>query len=175
MSDSGEIINRVASSGLVTINLEDFLSVGDRVQIDVASHLFQGLVLKEKDFRAFLEEEDWAKYNGKNVSIICSADAIVPTWAFMLIITHLSGIADHVTFGTYDELERELFLKRLAKVDPEEYRDARVVIKGCSNFPVPISAYCELTRLLTPVVKSLMFGEPCSTVPLFKKKKLSAK
>lgn len=165
-----EIVNRVAESGLVEINLEDFYPKGERVLIDVKDNLFQGLILKEKDFREFVKNENWTKYQNKFVSIICSADAVVPTWAYMLIATSLQPFAKKFVFGDVKTLETVLFLESLSKINSEEFRDKKLVIKGCGNLPVPESAYVELTRILTPVAKSIMFGEPCSTVPVYKQK-----
>lgn len=165
-----EIINRVAESGLTEINLEDFYPKGERALIDVRDNLFQGLILKEKDFREFVKNEDWKKYQDKFVAITCSADAIVPTWAYMLIATSLQPFAKKIVFGDLKTLETVLFLESLSKINIEEFRDKKLVIKGCGNLPIPESAYVELTRILTPVAKSLMFGEACSTVPVMKKK-----
>ena len=165
-----EIKNRVAESGLTEIHLEDFYPEGERVLIDVKNNLFQGLILKEKEFREFVKNEDWKKYQDKFVAITCSADAIVPTWAFMLIATSLQPFAKKFVFGDLKTLETILFNEALSKINPEAFKEKRVVIKGCGEIPVPESAYVELTRILTPVVKSIMFGEPCSTVPVFKKK-----
>lgn len=165
------IINRVANSGLVTIDLEQYYHPGERVIYDLKDHLFQGLILREKEFRQSLKETDWTFFKDKNVAIICSADAIVPLWAYMLVAIHLDSYANMVVLGNLDELENRLFQECLAKIRAEEYKDAKVVIKGCSRFSVPGYAYVEITRLLIPYVQSLMFGEPCSTVPLFKRKK----
>lgn len=165
-----KIINKVAESGLIEINLEDYYPQGERVQIDVKENLFQGLVLKEKDFREFVKNEEWKKYQDKFVAITCSADAIVPTWAYMLIATSLQPFAKKFAFGDLKTLETILFNEALVKINPEEFRDKKLVIKGCGNLPVPESAYVEVTRILTPIAKSIMFGEPCSTVPVYKKK-----
>jgi hypothetical protein len=164
-----EIINRVASSNLISIDLEDFYHEGERVVYDIAQNLFQGLILKEKDFRAFLKAHDWTQYQGKNVAICCSVDAIVPTWAYMLLSIQLSPYANMVVFGDLQTLEFALFKEAIAKMDLEKLKGQKVVIKGCANKPIPLAAYTELTRVLTPYVSSLMFGEPCSTVPLYKK------
>jgi hypothetical protein len=164
-----EIKNKVAESGLLEINLEDFYPKGERVLFDIKDHLFQGLILKEKDFREFVKKEDWSKYTNKFVAITCSADAIVPTWAYMLLSTSIQPFAKNVVFGDLKTLETVLFTQALSKVNPEDFRDKRAVIKGCGNLPVPESAYVELTRILTPVAKSIMYGEPCSTVPVMKK------
>lgn len=164
------IINKVTNSGLITFDLEDLYDKGERVIYDLKDNLFMGMILKEKDFRDFLKTHDWTQYAGKNIAITCSEDAIIPTWAYMLLTIKLQPVANSVVFGTLEELENKLFFDALQKVNPEEYRGARVVVKGCSKVPVPTAAYVEITRLLQPVVQSLMFGEPCSTVPLYKKK-----
>jgi Protein of unknown function (DUF2480) len=164
------IINRVASSGLVTLDLEDYYHSGERVVYDLKDNLFMGMILKEKDFRAFLKENDWSQYAGKNVAITCTEDAIIPTWAYMLLTLQLQPYAHTVVFGTLDDLAEKLYFDAIATIDPETYRGAKVVVKGCSKVPVPTAAYVEITRVLAPVVQSLLFGEPCSTVPLFKRK-----
>lgn len=166
-----EIINKVANSGLVTLDLEDYYHQGERVVYDLKDNLFMGLILKEKDFREFLKSHDWAQYAGKNVAITCTEDAIIPTWAYMLLTLQLEPHANAVVFGSLNHLEEKLYFDAIARIDVEAYRDVRVVVKGCSKHPVPTAAYVELTRKLQPVVQSLMFGEPCSTVPLFKKPK----
>ncbi len=165
-----EIVNKVAESGLLEINLEDYYPKGERVLLDIKEHLFQGLILKEKDFREFVKKEDWSKYKDKFVAITCSADAVVPIWAYMLLSTSIQPFAKNVVFGDLKTLETVLFTQALSKIDPEDFRDKKAVIKGCGNLPVPDSAYVELTRILTPVAKSIMYGEPCSTVPVMKKK-----
>lgn len=164
-----EIINKVAESGLVTINLEDFYHSGSYVTLDIKDQLFMGLILKEKDFREFIKTHNWEQYLNANVAIICSADAIIPTWAYMLIAAKLSGVANHFVFGDQKHLESSLFDRALAQLDTAQFADKRVVIKGCGDKSVPESAYVEISRLLVPVAKSIMFGEPCSTVPVFKK------
>ena len=165
-----EIINRVDQSGLTELNLEEYYPAGERVLIDVKENLFQGLILREKDLREFVKNENWEKYKDKFVALTCSADAIVPTWAYMLIATSLQPFAKKIVFGDLKTLETILFQESLSKINPEDYRDKKLVIKGCGNLPVPESAYVELTRILTPVTKSIMFGEPCSTVPVMKRK-----
>lgn len=164
-----EIINRVANSGLISLDLEDYYHKGERVVYDLKENLFQGLILREKDFREFLKSHDWSSYEGKNVAITCSEDAIIPTWAYMLLTLYLEPFAANIVFGDLEQLEEKLFFDALARIDVESFRGKKVVIKGCSKYPVPISAYVEITRLLKPVVQSLMFGEPCSTVPLYKR------
>lgn len=164
------IINKVASSGLVTLDLEDYYHQGERVIYDLKDNLFMGMILKEKDFREFLKNHDWSIYEGKNVAVICSEDAIIPTWAYMLLALKLSPFANAVVYGSLEQLEDKLYFDAIAKINPADYAEARVVVKGCSKVPVPTSAYVEITQKLMPYVKSLMFGEPCSTVPLYKKK-----
>lgn len=166
---SEEIINRVANSSLVTFNLEDYYNKGERVLYDIKQNLFQELILKEKDFRVFVKEFDWSQYKGKNVGIICSVDAIVPTWAYMLLATRLENYANTVLFGGLECIEQALYQQALSKINVEAFRNAKVVIKGCGELPVPVYAFVEISRLLTPVVQSLMYGEPCSTVPIYKK------
>lgn len=164
-----EIVNKVAQSGLVTIDLEDFYSEGERVLFDIKDLLFQGLILREKDLREFVAKEDWSKYKNKFVAILCSVDAVIPTWAYMLLTIHLEPYAKKIVFGDLEILEINLFTESLSKLKVDDYNDARIVIKGCGKLPVPTFAYVELTRLLRPVAKSIMYGEPCSTVPLYKK------
>ncbi|WP_266203133.1 DUF2480 family protein [Pontibacter kalidii] len=168
---SEEIINRVAQSALVTLNLELLLHPGERVVYDIKDNLFQGLILREKDFRAFVKDHDWSQYAGKNVAITCSVDAIVPTWAYMLLASKLQNHANYYVFGDLEDLEQALMQEAIAKVDMEEYRDAKVVVKGCGSIPVPTYAYVEVMRKLLPVAASIMYGEPCSTVPIYKKPK----
>jgi hypothetical protein len=166
-----EIKNRVSESGLIEFNLEDYFPQGNRILIDVKDNLFQGLILREKDFREYVKNENWKKYEGAYAAITCTADAVVPTWAYMLLTTALSPFAEKIVFGDLKTLETVLFNDALSKINPEDYRGKRIVIKGCSNLPVPESAYVELTRLLRPVAKSIMYGEPCSTVPIYKEGK----
>ena len=166
----GEIINKVQQSGLITIDLEEYYPKEERVEYDLAQNLWQGLALKEKDFREFVSANDWSVYKNKLVAITCTADAIVPTWAFMLVSGSVQPYAKKIIFGNLQELESAVFSDIIRSLDANIFRDARVVIKGCSKLPVPVSAYVELTNKLLPVVKSLMFGEPCSTVPIYKKK-----
>ncbi|RYG09297.1 MAG: DUF2480 family protein, partial [Chitinophagaceae bacterium] len=157
-------VNKVANSGLITLNLEDYYQHGERVAYDIKDNLFQGLILREKDFRAFVKEHDWSQYTDKNVAVYCSADAIVPTWAYMLLANKLAPYANEVVFGTLETLEAVLFSKALNKIDINTFAGERIVVKGCADFNVPVAAYVEITNLLTPVVKSIMYGEPCSTV-----------
>jgi hypothetical protein len=165
---SDEIINRVASSALITFNLEDYYHTGERVVYDIRQNLFQDLILKEKDFRAFVKDNDWQKYEDKNVAITCSSDAVIPTWAYMLLATKISPYANMVVFGNLEALEQTLYQQVLEKIDLEQFRDQRIVVKGCSKVDVPVFAYVESIRLLQPLAKSIMYGEPCSTVPIYK-------
>ncbi|MDB5019357.1 MAG: hypothetical protein JWQ28_484 [Pedobacter sp.] len=164
------IVNKVASSGLVTLNLEEYYHKGERLIYDIKDNLFHGLILREKDFREFIKTHNWSAYANKNVAIICSADAIVPTWAYMLLANRLSVFANEVVFGDLETLEAVLFTKAIAKIDFGIYRDERVVVKGCADIEIPVYAYVEITTELTKVAKSIMYGEPCSTVPIFKRK-----
>lgn len=164
-----EIRNKVAESSLITFNLEDLYQLGPRSTFDLKDFLFQELLLREKDYRQQLLDLDWAQYAGHFVNIQCSADAIVPQWAFMLAATYLEPVAKRVVMGSSETLETVLFLESLANLDVEQFRDERVIVKGCSKYPVPTSAYVEFVSRLRPVAKSLMYGEACSTVPLFKK------
>ena len=165
---SDEIVNKVANSGLITIDLEEFYPKGERVLFDIKPLLFHELILKEKDFREFIKQHDWASYQDKMVSITCTADAVVPTWAYMLVSIALEPFAKKIVFGNLETLEAILFSEVLHSITYSDYQDKRVVIKGCSNLPVSTNAYVELVRGLKPFAKSIMYGEPCSTVPLYK-------
>lgn len=167
------IINKVASSGIITLDLEEMYPHGERVVFDLKPLLWQEIALKEEDLRNFVKTHDWSQYKDKFVSIHCSADAIVPTWAYMLVASSLQPHAAFVTQGDAEHLERAIFTRFVLQMDEEPYRSSRVVVKGCSKLPVPLNAYVELSAKLLPVVKSLMFGEPCSTVPLYKAPKPS--
>jgi hypothetical protein len=164
------IINKVASSGLVTLNLEEYYHKGERLIYDIKDNLFHELILREKDFREFIKSHDWSSYSDKNVAIVCSADAIVPTWAYMLLANKLAPYANEVVFGDLETLEAVLFTRALSKIDFSTYADERVVVKGCADIEIPVYAYVEITKQLTKVAKSIMYGEPCSTVPIFKRK-----
>ena len=172
MEPGNEIINRVAASSIVTFDIEEFFTPGERVTIDIANQLYQGLILKEKEFREYIKNTDWSFYKDKFVAITCSADAIVPTWAFMLVGIALQPFAAKIVFGGTDKLEEELYRKKLENVDWEKFRDQKVVIKGCSKYNVPAALFVEVSVRLRPIVSSLMFGEPCSTVPLFKSRSM---
>ncbi len=164
------IVNKVASSGLITLDLEAYYNQAERVVYDIKDNLFHGLILREKDFREFIKTHDWSQYTGKNVAITCSADAIVPTWAYMLLSNKLSPYVNELVFGSLETLEAVLLSKALAKIDFNTFANERVVVKGCADIDIPIFAYVEITRQLSKVAKSIMYGEPCSTVPIFKRK-----
>jgi Protein of unknown function (DUF2480) len=164
-----EIINKVANSALVTINLEELVAVGEIAEIDLKELLFQGLILREKDVRDYIKNTDWTAYQNKSVAIFCSADAVIPTWAFMLIGIALQPHAAGVVYGSRAELIARIFNESLNKVDWGKFKDAKVVIKGCSDQHIPESAYVEAATRLRPYASSIMYGEPCSTVPLYKK------
>jgi hypothetical protein len=162
------ITNKVTASGLVTIDLEAYYPAEEIAVIDIKDQLYQGLILREKDFREFVKNHDWSSFTGKLATITCSADAIVPTWAYMLVSLALEPFAKKIFFGTAAEALNYFFTERLASINPSDYKDARVVIKGCSDRQVPVNAFVTLTAMLKPHVKSIMYGEPCSTVPLYK-------
>ncbi len=165
------LVNKVAESGIITLSLESFIPEdGELAVFDIKPLLFREMILREKDFRAALPELDWEQYRGKQVAVTCSADAIIPMWAYMLIASSLAPVAASVFAGTPDELRTSLILKNIAAVDTALYTDKRVVIKGCGDKVMPEGAYVAITATLRPVVKSLMYGEPCSTVPVYKKK-----
>ena len=172
MSGEEQIINKVANSALITFNLEDYYEPGDRVLLDIKDQLYEGLVLREKDFRDFIKIHNWAQYENKFVAITCSTDAIVPTWAYMLLAIALKPFARRVIFGSLQELEIENYRNALSKIQWSDFKDAKIVIKGCSKVDVPVAIYVEVVNQLKPHVASLMFGEPCSTIPLFKKSKV---
>lgn len=165
-----EIVNKVAQSGLITFNLEEYLPK-NLIDFDLEPFLFQGLILKEKDFRASLKEHNWDAYQEKDVCLFCSADAIIPHWAYMLLSSYLVDVANSINFGTQDQCKKKVFLEKLNALDTEAYKDKRIIIKGCGEAEVETYAYVEITRIFLPVAKSIMYGEPCSTVPIYKKKK----
>lgn len=167
---SEEIINKVANSGIIQLDLEEIAPKGDVIVYDIKQNLWQELVLKEEEFRDFIKSNDWSVYTRKNVVLTCSTDAIVPTWAYMLLIAALKPVANKVIFGSVETMYALLWADSFAQLNLDQFNDARVVVKGCSTIPVPEAAFSDLTNLLVPRVKSLMFGEPCSTVPVFKRK-----
>lgn len=165
-----DITNKVASSGLITIDPADFSPEGKRTVIDIKPLLVEEFLLREKDFREYVKTTDWSVYNGQFIAITCSNDAIIPVWAYMLLASALEPFAKKIVFGNAEALEEVLFSEQLSKIEPGDYRDQRIVIKGCGDVHVPVSAYVELTRILKPVAKTIMYGEPCSTVPVYKSK-----
>ncbi|MBC7890237.1 MAG: DUF2480 family protein [Ferruginibacter sp.] len=165
-----EIINKVSESALITLNLEEYFP-GEEIELfDMKDYLFMGLILKEKDFREALKNIELDKFSNKLVAVTCSADAVIPVWAYMLVASYLQPVAKEVAFGTEAELKKQLLLKNIAQINVDGFTGKRVVIKGCGELPVGEAAYLEATKLLRPVAKSIMYGEPCSTVPIFKRK-----
>ena len=168
---SDEIINKVAESGLITIDLEKYLpNKGDVAVFDLKEFLFMGMILKEKDFREALKQHDWEKYRNKNVAITCSADAIIPVWAYMLVTSYLQPLAKETMVGNEKEMYKATIIKNISSINIGEFDGKRIVLKGCGETPIDDFAYAEATRVLLPVAKSIMYGEPCSTVPVYKKK-----
>ncbi len=167
---SEEIINRVANSKLVTFDLEDFYPKGERILFDISQWLMEGIVLREKDFRENAKSHDWSRYAGCYVALHCSTDAIVPGWAYILLSLHLAPFANKVTVGSLEDLESILYAEILQNMDFSEYADKPVIIKGCAHKPIPGNAYVLLAQKLQPLAKSIMYGEACSSVPLFKRK-----
>lgn len=165
-----EIVNRVAQSKLVTFNLEEYYPSGERKLLDIKNWLYEGIILREKEFRDALQEHDWSQYQDSYVAITCSSDAIVPGWAFMLITTKLQPFAKRIVQGTMEDLETAVYYNILDKLDLSAFEGKPVIIKGCSKRPVPPNAYIFLTQKLQKVAKSIMYGEACSSVPLFKRK-----
>ena len=166
-----EIVNRVSNSKLKTFDLEEIYPEGKRVLFDVKDWLFQELILKETDFRASVKNHDWSQYKNSFVAINCSVDAIIPSWAFMLVASELIPFANKVVIGNLELLETTIYQELIGFLDFKEFADAPVIIKGCANKPIPNSAYAFLIEKLQPIAKSIMFGEACSTVPLYKSKK----
>lgn len=164
-----EIVNRVANSKLITIDLEDLYPQGQRILFDIKDWLLEGLVLREKEFRASAKAHDWSQYQGTYVALTCSTDAIIPGWAFMLLTTYLSPVAKKVVTGDLEMLETMIYSEILQDLDLSPYQDLPVIVKGCSRKPVPKNAYLQLISKLQPVAKSIMYGEACSSVPLFKR------
>lgn len=165
-----EIVNKVKESGLISLDLAEFKPKERLIGIDLAMCLWQGLVLKEKDFRSWVKDHDWEQYKHKSVYIFCSADAIIPTWSFMLVGSHLVGVANTFLVGSKEDLEKELISQQIKQLNLDLYKDGRIIIKGCADISSPDFAMTELIKHLQPVARSIMYGEPCSTVPLFKRK-----
>lgn len=162
-------VNKVAESGIITLDLEDFYPKEETMVFDMKDHLFMGLILKEKDFRETMKGLDIEPYKGKNVALTCTADAVIPMWAYMLVASYLQPVAKELIFGDAEFLHKTLFLQNISKINTADYEDKRVVIKGCGELPITEAAYVAITSLLRPVAKSIMYGEPCSTVPIYKK------
>lgn len=165
-----EIINKVAQSALVTLDPADFYPEEEIAVFDLKDYLFMEQILKEKDYREAMKNLNWNIYQDKTVAITCSVDAIIPLWAYMLAVSYLQPVAKEIFFGNKDEVLNKLFLKNIQQINAGDFLDKRVVIKGCGDKKIPETVFVELTRILRPVVKSIMYGEPCSTVPVFKRK-----
>jgi hypothetical protein len=169
------IINKVAQSALITLDLEKFYPEGETAVFDLKDYLFMELILKEKDYRESLKNLDWSVYKNKNVCVTCSADAIIPVWAYMFAVSNLQPLAREVILGDANFLLEVLFLKNLWKIDAREYEGKRVVVKGCGEKKIPETAYAEITKILRPVAKSIMYGEPCRTGPVYKQPSQAAR
>ena len=165
-----EIRNKVEESGLIQLDLAAFKPKAEICEIDIADQLWQGLILKEKDFRTWIKEHDWQQYHGKAVCVFCSADAIVPTWAFMLVASQINDIATDFLIGSKEDLEKALIQKAIGDLPLTEFIDGKIIIKGCSDITSPEFAMSELLKRIQPVAKSIMYGEPCSTVPIYKRR-----
>jgi len=165
------IENKVAKSGLITLEINSFVPKEPILEVDIKDHLWEGIALREKEFRDFVKSNDWEnKYKDAHVSIHCSADAIIPNWAFMLLAAELTGIAREIFFGTPEEFQKHRIIKAIQTLDTRDYENERVIVKGCGNELIDYAAYGYITAVLKPAVKSLMFGEPCSTVPIYKRR-----
>lgn len=167
-----EIVNRVAKSNLITIDLEDYYTDNPRTVLDIKNWLFQGLILKEREFRDTLNDFDWRQLENHHIALQCTSEAIIPAWAYMLIQTHLEGIAKTVVVGSLENLDAFIYKSTIEQLDLSFCKDKSVMIKGCAHKPVPQNAYLMLIQKLQPLAKSIMYGEACSSVPLFKKKKI---
>ncbi len=163
------LVNRVANSRITTIDLESLYPSGEIMPFDLKDYLYMELILKEKDFREALKAHDWLQYKGKNLAVFCSTDAIIPMWAYMLVATFATPFVHDISLCTPENFVEIAFQKKINALNIKDYEGARIVVKGCSDKPVPASAYLEVTRRLQPVAQSIMFGEPCSTVPVYKK------
>ena len=163
-------VNKVSESGILSLNLEDFYPKEEFALFDMKDYLFMGLILKEKDFRESLKNLDVSIYQNKVVAVTCSADAVIPMWAYMLAASYLQPVATEVAFATIEELKNTILLKNIEQISIADFADQRVVIKGCGELPVGEAAYLLATKILRPIAKSIMYGEPCSTVPIFKRK-----
>jgi hypothetical protein len=170
MEVSDIILNKVAESGLVTLDLKMFYPQEEVKIFDLKDYLFRGLIIKEKEFREALKTTNWQQYAEANVAVSCSTDAIIPVWAYMLVTTYLRPVAKNIILGDEKKLVETILLQNILNININEYKDKRIVIKGCGDLPIPESAYLQITSVLLPHVKSIMYGEPCSTVPVYKKK-----
>jgi hypothetical protein len=164
-------VNKVAESGLITLDLEEWYPKEEVAVFDLKDHLFMGMIVKEKEFRESLKSYDWEQFRNKYVAVICSADAIIPVWAYMLVASYLQPVCLDMLIGDEQELRKQLFLKNLNTIKAEDYTDQRVIVKGCGDLPIGEFAYMEITKILRPIAKTIMYGEPCSTVPVYKKPK----
>jgi len=167
---SDEIVNKIAQSQLITLDLETYYPAEEIMLFDLKPHLFMELILKEKEFRAALQNNDWSVYQNKIVAVTCTADAIIPMWAYMLVASYLQPVAKDVIFGDENTARQQIFLQRINAINAEEFVDKKIVVKGCGDVPIGEFAYLAITKKLMPVAKSIMYGEPCSTVPIFKRK-----
>ena len=165
-----ELRNKVAESGIITIDLEEFYPKGEICSFDIKEFLFMEMLLKEKDFRASLDLHNWGQYKGKHIAVFCSTDAIIPMWAYMLVSSKLVGFALSIKEGTKEDVFKSTFIQNIQTLKGNDYQDKRVIIKGCGDKEIPPFAYTEITNLLLPFVKSLMYGEACSAVPVFKRR-----
>jgi Protein of unknown function (DUF2480) len=165
------LVNRVAQSGLITLNLENFFPEGEMSHFDLKSFLFMELILKEKDFREALKNHDWQQYEGKNLLVYCSTDAIIPVWAYMLVVTYAESFAKEIFQGDEEDFIKSYYFNTIENMDLSAFEGQKLVVKGCSDLPVPPAAYLFLTKKLRPIAQSIMYGEPCSTVPIYKKAK----
>lgn len=167
---SEPIINKVAESGLITLDLEHYYPKEEIASFDLKPFLFMEMILKEKDFRAALLQQDWLQYENKIVAVHCTADAVIPMWAYMLVASYLQPVAREVVMGDEQAARKEQFIRNIQSINTTEFQDQRIVVKGCGDLPIGEYAYLEITKKLRPVAKSIMYGEPCSTVPVYKKK-----
>ena len=165
-----EIVNKVAASGLITIDLEQYYPKEEIILFDIKPFLFMEVILKEKNFREALQQTDWLQYKNKIVAVTCSADAIIPAWAYMLIASYLQPLAQDVILGNKEDAIKQTILKKINEIVVSEFLGVRVIIKGCGDVNIDAAAYMEITKILLPVVKSIMYGEACSNVPVYKKK-----
>lgn len=170
MEQDNTLVNRVASSGLITIDLGDFFPENEVMSFELSPYLYKGMVLKEKDFRESITHLDCAKFKNQIVAVYCNADALIPMWAYMLVAAKLKDIATKVYYGNTTEAEHQYVIEKINQINPETYKNTRVVVKGCGNKTVPEAAFLAISQKLLPLVKSLMYGEACSSVPIYKNK-----